>query len=161
MNNQVVMQSYQRAIEQQAVVISNIVDMAANDVDEPLPRLIIAVPVSSIQAMKSDDIRAAVIAVINPENNLYKLLLKEWVTTKTEESLLVLLADNSVNYLSPLKHGYKVFHRQARAKEDSQDYTAEADVANRIGDFSVLPDYRHTPVPVSYTHLTLPTTPYV
>ena len=146
MNNQIVMQAYQRAIEQQTVFVSNIVDMAANDVSEPQPRLIIAVPVRSIQAMKSDDIRAAVIAVINPENNLYKLLIKEWVTTESEESLLVLLDENHINYLSPLKSGFEIFYKQTRASGESQESNTGAYVAEKIGGFSILPDYRNISV---------------
>lgn len=145
MGNEEVGRSYKRAIEKQAAVISNIVDMS-QDLGESKPRLIIVVPVRSVQAMQSDDIRAAVVAVINPESNLYSLLLKEWVTTKTEESLLVLLDNDSVNYLSPLKQGYEVFHKQARTGERSQALIAESAAADKIGGFSVSTDYRNVSV---------------
>jgi hypothetical protein len=36
------------------------------------------------------------------------------------------------------------------------DYVSIADIGNAI-----YPDYRYSPEAVSYTHLTLPTTPYV
>ncbi len=145
-NDEKVAQFYKSAVEKQTIVISNIFDVAMADTSEPKPRLIIVAPVSSVQALKSNDIRAAVIAVINPENNLYKLLLKEWVTTKSEESLLVLLADSGINYLSPLKRGYNIFHKQERAGDEPYDFIAEAAAVNSIGSFSVLPDYRHASV---------------
>ncbi len=145
-NDEKVAQFYKSAVEKQTIVISNIFDVAMADTSEPKPRLIIVAPVSSVQALKSNDIRAAVIAVINPENNLYKLLLKEWVTTKSEESLLVLLADSGINYLSPLKRGYNIFHKQERAGDEPYDFIAEVAAVNSIGSFSVLPDYRHASV---------------
>jgi HD-GYP domain-containing protein (c-di-GMP phosphodiesterase class II) len=132
--------SYKRALEKQTVFISDIYDSGMHDAGKRQPRFIIAVPVSSVQAMRSNDFRAVVIAVINPESSLFKLLLKDWVTTTSEETLLVTLDDNSINYLSPLKHGYDVFHKQARAS------IAEAVVAKSIGGFSILPDYRRVPV---------------
>ena len=139
-------QSYHRAVEKKAVYISNITDMRAPGATEPAPRLIIIVPVSSVQAMNANDIRAAVVAVINPENNLYKLLLKEWLTTTSEESLLVSLTANNINYLSRLKQGYEVFHQQVITGEKSQGFIAESIAAKSIGSFSVLPDYRQLSV---------------
>ncbi len=131
----IVLQAYKRALLAQSLTVSNIYDAGGGQ-----PRLIIVMPVRSVQSLDSDDIRAAVVAVINPQDNLFKLLAKDWVTTESDESLLVALDDNNVNYLSPLKRGYKSFHKQPRST------TAEGTVASTVGEFATLPDYRQTNV---------------
>ena len=132
-------ESYRHALKNQRIYISNVYENR-----DKQPRLIIAVPVKSVQSLSSNDFRAAVIAVINPENNLYRLLLKDWLTTKSEESILVALDGNSISYLSPLKNGYELFHRQARGQ--GQAMVAEVAVADKIAEFYILPDYRRVPV---------------
>jgi PAS domain S-box-containing protein len=144
LNDTMVRQSYERALKTGSIVISDIYDVGTDAEGRPLPRLIIVAPVSSVQPMSASDYRAAVVAVINPENNLYALLLKEWVTTNSEETLLVSLDQYSVNYLSPLKDGFEIFHKQARAA--GEKISAESFVAKTIGGFAVLPDYRRVPV---------------
>ncbi len=141
-----VSESYKQALDKKTIFISNIYESGSTGAASRQPRLIIVAPVSSVQSLSSNDFRAAVIAVINPENNLYKLLLKEWLTTQSEETLLVALDDNSLNYISPLKHGYTLFHKQARASEQAQPTSAEVSVAENIGGFTTLPDYRRKPV---------------
>lgn len=136
-----VAESYKRAMQKGSVYISNIYDAGLDETGKPQPRLIIAAPVSSVQPVTANDFRAAVVAVINPENNLFKLLLKEWVATNSEESLLVSLDENSVNYLTPLKNGFEIFHQQARYS--LTDKSAISTVADTMGGFSVLPDYRN------------------
>ncbi|NOQ88825.1 MAG: PAS domain S-box protein, partial [Gammaproteobacteria bacterium] len=139
-----VAQAYNRALKNGSTYISNIYDAGTNDDGMRQPRLIMAVPVSSVQPISPGDFRAVVIAVINPESSLYTLLLKEWVTTKTEESLLVFLDENSVNYLSPLKGGFEIFHKRARIT--GKEVTAEEIVTENIGSFTALQDYRRTEV---------------
>jgi PAS domain S-box-containing protein len=136
-----VAESYKRAIEKGAVYISNIYDAGLDENGRHQPRLIIAAPVSTVQSVTADDFRAVVVAVINPENNLFKLLLKEWVATSSEESLLVSLDENSVNYLTPLKNGFEIFHTQARYSQT--DKSTIPTVVDTIGGFAVLPDYRN------------------
>lgn len=143
-NHNMVAKSYERALKKGAIYISNIFDVGTGEDGVGQPRLMIVVPISSVQSLNSGDFRAAVVSVINPENNLYKLLLKEWVTTTSEESLLVSLDENSINYLSPLKSEFKIFHKQARAP--GIEKTAEDIVAENIGGFTALQDYRHIPV---------------
>jgi PAS domain S-box-containing protein len=134
-------EAYRRALKNQRISISNVYENA-----DKQPRLIIAVPVKSVQSLTSNDFRAAVIAVINPENNLYRLLLKDWLTTKSEESVLVAFDDNTIDYLSPLKDGYELFHKQARGQGQAQALVAAVVAADNIGEFFVLPDYRRVPV---------------
>lgn len=145
-NDKAVSRSYKHALEKKAAFISNIYDAGVSDTGKRQPRLIIVVPVSSVQSMSSNDFTAAVIAVINPENNLYKLLLKEWLTTQSEETLLVALDNNSINYLSPLKQAYEVFHKQAKVSQATKSSSAETVVAKNIGEFVRLPDYRRVSV---------------
>ncbi len=139
-----VIESYRMALKKGSSYISDIYDAGPGDDGSRQPRLIMVAPVTSVQSISSSDYRAAVIAVINPEKSLYALLLKEWLTTNTEESLLVLLDAASINYLSPLKDGYEIFHSQARAADKS--ITAEAVVAETVGGFTTQQDYRRTPV---------------
>ncbi len=136
-----VAESYDRAMQKGSVYISDIYDAGLDETGKHQPRLIIAAPVSSVQSVIANDFRAAVVAVINPENSLFKLLLKEWVATNSEESLLVSLDENSVNYLTPLKNGFEIFHKQARYS--LTDKSAISTVVDSIGGFSVLPDYRN------------------
>jgi len=136
-----VSEAYRRALDKQAIYISNVYDEG-----EKQPRLIIAAPVKSVQSLSSNDYRAAVIAVVNPEDNLYKLLLKDWLTTESEESILVAFDGNSVSYLSPLKNGYELFLKQSRGREQAKAQVAEVAVADKIGEFFMLPDYRRVPV---------------
>jgi len=147
-NDVAISESYNLALKKQTAFISNIYDAGAHNAREKQPRLIIVVPVSSVQPVRTNDYRAAVIAVINPENSLYKLLLKEWVTTESEESILLALDENGINYLSPLKAGYEVFHKRSgdskHGQKELQAVTAEAAVAKNIGGFTLHPDYRGT-----------------
>lgn len=138
--------SYKHALLKKSVVISNIYNTGNDREGSVQPRFIIVVPVSPVQALKPNDYRAAVVAVINPTNNLYKLLLKEWVATNSEETLLVSLDENSINFISPLKNGYEIFHKQAREQSDNKSLVAEASVASNIGTFITQQDYRRVPV---------------
>jgi len=125
-----VKQLYKRALETKSVLISDIYNSGDT------PRLIIVVPVSSVQSIDTSDVRGAIVAVINPEGNLYKLLLKEWVTTSTEETLLVSVDQSKVRYLSPLQQGYKVFHQASIVTN------ASGSSAKVIGRFVEQSDYR-------------------
>ena len=126
-----VSQAYKQALQTRSIFISDVYDIGNKQ-----SRLIVAVPVSSVQSLSSNDVKAAVVAVVNPEKNLFKLLLKNWLTTESEETLLVALDDDSINYLTPLKGGYEIFHKRA------QSAIAEVIAANNVGEFVTLPDYR-------------------
>jgi PAS domain S-box-containing protein len=140
LNNENVKQAYLQVKQQGANYISDVFEFGVKQ-----PRLIIAIPVSSVQSLDSSDIRAAVIAVINPEDSLYSLLLKNWVTTSTEETMLVTQQDNGVKYLSPLKEGYELFFQQSALSADTP-VNAEAEVISHVGGVSMMPDYRRVPV---------------
>jgi len=136
-----VVSSYQSAMDKKSFYISSVYDSG-----ERQPRLIIVVPVSSVQSMSPDDIRAVVIAVINPESNLFELLLKEWVTTRTEETMLVSLDKDSITYLSPLKSGFGIFHKLSREAGPSGLEVAAVAVSDLVGESVSMPDYRGTRV---------------
>lgn len=151
LSNSEVITSYQKALKNKTSIISNIFDLGVVGNNNSQPRFVIAVPVSSVQALNSDDIKAAVVAVINPENSLYKLLLKEWLATSSEETLIVSLDGGDINYLSPLKNGFNVFYKQAgeMSSDGSSSVSllnAEAVIANDIGGFVTAADYRRVPV---------------
>ncbi|VAW52791.1 hypothetical protein MNBD_GAMMA06-1110 [hydrothermal vent metagenome] len=137
-------QAYNKVIKNGLTYISNIYDAGGDEKNNRQPRLMIVAPVSLVQPMSENDYKAAVVAVINPENSLYALLLKKWVTTKSDESLLVSLDKNSVNYLSPLKKGFEVFYQQSR--DVGETMTVEEIVAKNIGGYTSLLDYRRVPV---------------
>lgn len=104
------------------------------------PRLVIATPVSAVQA--KPDARTysgVVVAVINPELSLYKILTQSWLTTTTDETLLVKGDEVSTTYMSPLTGGsHAVFHQAAL----SNDQLAANFSRQRTGDFSLMRDYR-------------------
>ena len=133
-------QAYRQVKQQGTNFISDIFELGVKQ-----PRLIIAVPVSSVQSLDSSDIRAVVVAVINPRDSLYELLLKNWVTTSTEETMLIAQQANGVKYLSPLKEGYELFFQQSSMSADVPA-NAEAEVISQPGVFSMKPDYRRVPV---------------
>ncbi len=138
--SEAVSQAYKRALKNQTIFISKIVNIGNSANSMVQPRLIIIVPVNSVQSLNPNDTRGAVVAVINPENNLFQLLLKEWLTTDSEETLLVSLDGDGVNYLSILKQGFELFHKQASSAN------ASVKAVNNIGGFVAGQDYRQIQV---------------
>ena len=85
---------------------------------ENQPRLAIAVPVSEVQATRqSHAFPGFVVAVINPEGSLYNILAQHWLTTVSDESLLVGGDNNVTIFLSPLTDGYQLFHQVPAASD--------------------------------------------
>jgi HD-GYP domain-containing protein (c-di-GMP phosphodiesterase class II) len=109
----------------------------SNNIREP--RLTIAVPVKVIQAGKDGDtFPGAVVAVINPADSLYKILTQHWLTTSTDETLLVKTSDASTVYMSPPTDGRSIFHQVASSNEKiAANYAHQ-----NIGGFAVKNDYR-------------------
>jgi PAS domain S-box-containing protein len=146
--------AYRKVTETAKPYVSGIYQLAAADVGQTvMPRLIIAVPVNSVQSLDETDIRAVVVAVIDPANGLYPLLGKQWVTTHTEESLLVARADDGMRYLSPLSQGFPLFYL-------SSDDTAAARATEGSSGLVMSTDYRGTSVlatarPLLYSGMTL------
>ena len=102
------------------------------------PRLIIAVPVKIIQATKSsEEYSGSVVAVINPENNLYKILTQHWLSTNTDETLLILASYASTVYVSPIKADRPIFYQVASSNEK----IAANFALKKIGGFAIKNDY--------------------
>jgi PAS domain S-box-containing protein len=110
------------------------------------PRLIIAVPVMRVQAVAGPEgIAGFVVAVINPRLSLYKLLEQDWLSTVTDEALLVSGDDNSTVYISPLHDEYQLFHRAALSSEQLASNFARM----KTGGFDRKTDYRGADVLVT------------
>ena len=110
------------------------------------PRLIIVVPVKAVQATRdSGDYPGAVVAVINPEFSLYKILAQHWLTTQTDETMLVSESGSDTVYMSPLSTDNSVFHKI----ESSNDVLAANFGHNNIGGFALKKDYKNVAVLVT------------
>jgi PAS domain S-box-containing protein len=119
-------------------------------------RLLLAVPVSAVQAGPgATEYPGAVVAVINLKNNLYEILSQHWLTTESDESLLVTGDEFSTWYLSPLAGKFEIFHTVARSNLAQAVNFAR----DRTGDFALKTDYRGKQVLV--TARTIPGTDWV
>ncbi len=135
-----VMRQAKRAIEAGATVVSTIYSNQASQ-----PRFIIATPVRSVQSMKADDYRGAVVAVINPDRSLYKMLRRHWLTTNTDKSMLVVKHKASIMYISPLSGRYRVFYQHPITETGN----AASFGVNNIGGFALTKDYKNISVLVT------------
>ncbi len=110
------------------------------------PRLMLVVPVSAVQATpEANNYPGAVVAIINPANSLYKLLDQHWLTTETDESLLIAGDEFSTRYLSPLSGKFKIFHTVSRNNAAQAVNFAR----DKIGGFAQKTDYRNQQVLVT------------
>jgi len=127
-------QAVLRAIEKGRAIVFGIYSNRNQE-----PRLLLAVPVSAVQSGPGKiDYPGAVVAVINPQNNLYQTLEQHWLTTESDESLLISGDDFSTRYISPLTGKFKIFHSVSRLnKEQAVNFARD-----RLGDFAQKIDYR-------------------
>lgn len=110
------------------------------------PRMVIAVPVQWVQAAKeSDDFPGYVVAVIDPGLSLFDLLSQHWLTTATDETLLVAGDNVSTVYMSPLTDSYQLFHRAAVSNQQLAANFARFNA----GGFDLKRDYRGVDVLVT------------
>jgi PAS domain S-box-containing protein len=101
------------------------------------PRLILVVPVNPVQLVGNAEFAGAVVAVINPYNGLYDVVAEQWLTTSTDESVLITGDEFSTAYISPLKQDFQLFHEVPRANENNAANYARDNVAN----FAIKTDY--------------------
>jgi PAS domain S-box-containing protein len=114
--------------------------------EEREPRLIISVPVNRVQSGNgSGDFPGFIVAVINPALSLFELFSQQWLTTVTDEAVLVSGDDNSTVYMSPLRDGYRIFHRAAISSEQLAANFSRL----KTGDFDLMKDYRGVDVLVT------------
>lgn len=109
------------------------------------PRFMIAVPVRAVQAMTANDLRGVIVAVINPEQSLYKITTRHWLTTFSDETILAIKHANVVTYISPLESPYALFHQQSA--DNSNLATVYA--VNHPGGFALKRDYKNKEVLVT------------
>jgi len=108
-NDRVLVVAVSKAMRVGGVIIHGVYNIGGNE-----PRLIIVVPVKAVQATGDNaQYPGAVVAVINPELSLYQVLAQHWLTTQTDETLLVNGAGSDTIYISPLSTDQAVFHRVA------------------------------------------------
>jgi HD-GYP domain-containing protein (c-di-GMP phosphodiesterase class II) len=114
------------------------------------PRLIIVVPVKTIQATRGSNVYpGAVVALINPELTLYQVLAQHWLTTQTDETLLVRADGENTVYMSPLSIDHAVFHRVALSDEE----VAANFGRMNMGGFAIKKDYKGTEVLVTAKYI--------
>ncbi len=106
------------------------------DVDN-MARLVIVIPVRAVQSAAGSESRGAVVALINPENSLYKVVEEQWLTTTSDESLLVMGDEFSTSYISPLQQEYSLFYQVPISNRDNAANFARA----QVGDFAVRQSY--------------------
>lgn len=103
------------------------------------PRLLLVVPVTAVQSVPdAAEYTGAVVAIINPVNSLYKVLDQHWLTTETDESLLISGDEFSTRYLSPLSGKFKIFHTVSRNNAAQAVNFAR----DKTGGFAQKTDYR-------------------
>lgn len=130
-----------KAIREGKVTIHGIYNIGNNEA-----RLIIVVPVKTIQATSNNSQHpGAVVEIINPEFTLYPILAQHWLTTQTDETLLVNGNESGTVYISPLSTDREVFHQAALS-----DSGLAANFGRmNVGRFALKKDYRGTEVLVT------------
>ncbi len=83
------------------------------------PRLILAVPVRPVQAVRGAGYNGAVIAVVDVGKTLYPILKKNWLAADSAVSVLVRRSEQAVTALSPLDGEQGVFSQ--RSVDDTDD----------------------------------------
>ena len=93
--------------------------------DSGQPRLVIAVPVHTVQAAATADYQGVVVAVINPERSLSAMLSQHWLTNSSDESMLVMPEENGIRVFAPLRErGERFFRKSVDDKQSAIVYGA-------------------------------------
>lgn len=74
-------------------------------------RLLIVVPVKPVQSASGNNYKGAVVGLIDPAGNLYDVVAEQWLTTSSDESVLVTGDEFSTTYITPLRDGFPMFHQ--------------------------------------------------
>jgi len=94
------------------------------------------VPVFKVQNLDNKDPLGVLVLLLNPYNNLYDILKNAQSVTESDESLLIRDDGSNIVYISPLKGGYKIFHRLS---DNSQ--LASSFAYHNPGGFDEMVDY--------------------
>ena len=111
-----------------------IIDLYSGKKQQPVYGYIL--PVFQVQDAALTTPIGAVMLLLNPQKNLYKILKNKQSITRTDESLLVKRDGPSLVYISPIKNGYKLFHRLPDNNRLASSYAF-----HNLGDFKALTDY--------------------
>jgi PAS domain S-box-containing protein len=95
-------------------------------------------PVFKIQDTNKTSPVGAVMALLDPQDKLYELLLNRQSATKTDESILVRQSGPSIVYVSPINSEIKLFHRLP----DNNNRLAASNAFHNVGSFLEMKDYR-------------------
>ena len=95
-------------------------------------------PVFKIQDVNKSSPAGAVMVLLDPQDNLYELLLNRQSATKTDESILVRQSGPSIVYVSPINNEIKLFHRLP----DNNNRLASSNAFHNVGSFLEMKDYR-------------------
>lgn len=112
-------------------------------------------PVFKIQEVSSASSVGVVLVLIDPRDNIYKVLESRHEATKSDESFLVNRAGKLMRYISPLKGGVGLFHEL----EDENRLLASSHAYFNPGGFSEIKNYRG--VDVLSTGRQVKSTPWV
>jgi len=95
-------------------------------------------PVFKIQDINKASPVGAVMVLLDPQEELYELLLNRQSATKTDESILVRQSGPSIVYVSPINNEIKLFHRLP----DNNNRLAASNAFHNVGSFLEMKDYR-------------------
>lgn len=121
----------------------NIIDIFKGTNQQPVYGYIM--PVFHIQDIQGESPVGAVIILLDPRKELYKLLLNRQSSSKTDETLLVRRDQASLVYMSPLAEEFQLFHQ---LPIDNLQL-ASVYAFNNDGGFARLNDYRGNEVLVT------------
>lgn len=127
---------------------SNIVDIYAGKNNQPVYGYIM--PVFEIQGMRSTLPVGAVVLLLDPHEYLYSILKNKQTPSLSDESILVRRDGPSLQYISPIKGGFKIFHRLA----DNNNQLASSYAYHHPGGFKKMRDYRGESVLVTGREIT-------
>lgn len=94
-------------------------------------------PVYPIQHMQSGSVLGVVVALLDPQGDIYEHLKNLHLDTRTDETLLFKAAPNSLVFISPLEQGFKLFHQVPRDAQSAINYAFTT-----AGGFAQKTDYR-------------------
>jgi len=94
-------------------------------------------PIYPVQELQSGKPLGAVLALFDPQGEIYKRLRNLHLDTRSDETLLVRQTQNSLTYLSPLQQGFASFHQMPRNAQLAANFAHD-----NIGDFALKTDYR-------------------
>lgn len=112
------------------------IDIYSSEQGQPVLGYIM--PVFHIQQTRKTTPVGAVMLLLDPQNGLYNILQNRQSITRTDETLLVKLTASALQYMSPLRGQYKLFHKLA----DNEQQLAASFAWHNPGGFAEMKDYR-------------------